>query len=290
MTPSPSSTNYYTPYATPTTQAGGTSTTVGWNALGDGVKAGVIVAAALLVTGLGAFLIFACRRWGKGLCRRRGYDVDDLSLGRSLDDREISEEPLTRPRSNRRMRLWMPMLPTIFEVTSTSPSLIVGARNSIQGCIDRATRAVSVMTRSSSNSGATRAPKITHIPPSPTISMHDLNAVLNAVGGDPAPLPPQDFRSVYTVPYALDILPALPDSPATSNDTNGTNRTGEEFFTAQNSREDISTAPDNDLRSVRFGTLDFNDLCGGGFPLYPPGDPRNDASSTRRDSDVIWVG
>jgi hypothetical protein len=184
------------------------------------------------------------------------------------------------------MKFWMPMLPTIPEVTSTTPSLIVGARNSIQGCIDRATRAVSVMTRSSSNSGATRAPKIVHIPPSPTISMHELNAV----GGDFAPLPPQDFASVCTVPYTLDVLPALPDSPATSNDTNGTNGTREEFVTAPNSREDISTPPGNDLRSVRFGTLDFNDMFGGGLPLYPPGDPRNDDLSTRRDSDVIWVG
>jgi hypothetical protein len=97
-----------------------------------------------------------------------------------------------------------------------------------------------------SSSGATRAPKIIHIPPSHTISKHQLNAV----GGNSASLPSQDFASVYTVPYALDLLPALPNSPATSNDTNRTNGTGEEFVTAQNSQDDFSTATWLDARWI----------------------------------------
>jgi hypothetical protein len=72
------------------------------------------------------------------------------------------------------------------------------------------------------------------------------------------------FASVYILPFARDMLPALPGSPTTSNDTTGS---GEEFVTAtstmENSEAGFFTTSDNPsvlvLRSLSPSLVDF--LC-----------------------------
>jgi hypothetical protein len=263
----------YTPYVSPTGNPNGhvdSWSDAGWRSLGEGGQAGVVIGAAIMVVVVTMVVVWALDRCGPA----RANSTDDFELGRSLSNHDI-EEPLTSPRSTRRGSFWRPMLPTIDEANSTSPSVGTGARNSVQGCIDRA---VSVLTGSSS--GGTRPPKIFHSPPSPTISMHELNAV----GGDSAPLPPQDFISVYTLPFGHEKLPALPDSPTASKDTSGS---GEEFVTAtsntENSESGFSTTSDSGS-SAPEPVAQLR-----GFPMDHPYWDNNKFPTTPRNSDVIRI-